>query len=180
MTIPKGVLPAVRRMKDFEKALDSDHEFIVILESRLVQLKSMIEYSHRYNKKVLIHFDLIQGLKADEYGMEFLNREMKPDGILSTRGNVIMAAKKYHLIAVQRIFLLDSVALEHSLKLVERFQPDYIELLPGLIPDVIHQVRENSKIPVIAGGLIKEAEQVEKALDAGAIAVSTSNRDLWV
>ncbi|WP_339233950.1 glycerol-3-phosphate responsive antiterminator [Oceanobacillus sp. FSL W7-1281] len=174
-----GVLPAVRRMKDFEKVLESDHEHIIILESRLVQLKSMIDYAHRANKKVLVHFDLIQGLKADEYGMEFLQREMKPDGILTTRGNVIAAAKKHKLLAIQRVFILDSAALEQSIKLIQRFHPDYVEILPGLMPEVIEEITEEIDIPVIAGGLIKEEEQVKAALDAGAVAVSTSSRKLW-
>ncbi|WP_152655218.1 glycerol-3-phosphate responsive antiterminator [Oceanobacillus sp. CFH 90083] len=179
MQLPAGVLPAVRRMKDFEKALESDHPYIVILESRLVQLKSMIDYSHRADKKVLIHFDLIQGLKADEYGVEFLYREMKPDGIISTRGNVISAAKKHQLLAVQRVFLLDSVALEHSMKLMERLQPDYIELLPGLLPEKIKQIKEDYDVPLIAGGFIEEENQVNQALEAGAVAVTTSDRELW-
>ncbi|WP_040978878.1 glycerol-3-phosphate responsive antiterminator [Oceanobacillus jeddahense] len=179
MQLSAGVLPAVRRMKDFEKVLESNHEYIIILESRLVQLKSMIAYSHRANKKVFIHFDLIQGLKADEYGVEFLHREMKPDGILTTRGNVITAAKKHKLLAVQRIFVLDSVALEQSVKLVHRFQPDYVEILPGLVPEVIKEITEEIEVPVIAGGLIKEEDHVAQALNAGAIAVSTSSRKLW-
>ncbi|GIO23910.1 glycerol-3-phosphate responsive antiterminator [Oceanobacillus sp. J11TS1] len=179
MQLPAGVLPAVRRMKDFEKALESNHEYIIILESRLVQLKSMIDYSHRANKKVLIHFDLIQGLKADEYGVEFLNREMKPDGILTTRGNVIAAAKKYKLLAIQRVFILDSAALDQSVKLLHRFQPDYVEILPGRIPGIIEEIVGGTDIPVIAGGLIKEENQVKDALDAGAVSVSTSSRELW-
>ncbi|BAC14433.1 glycerol-3-phosphate responsive antiterminator [Oceanobacillus iheyensis] len=179
MELPTGVLPAVRQMKDFDKALETDHEYIVILESRLVQLKSLIDYSHRNKKKVLVHFDLIQGLKADEYGMEFLNREMKPDGVLSTRGNVIALAKKYKLLAIQRIFLLDSLALDQNMKLVRKFQPHCIELLPGLMPDIIQQVGSQTNIPIIAGGLIRKDEEVNYALEAGAIAVSTSNTTLW-
>ncbi|MFD1068216.1 glycerol-3-phosphate responsive antiterminator [Oceanobacillus locisalsi] len=179
MQLSAGVLPAVRRMKDFEKALASHHEYIIILESRLVQLKSMIDYSHRANKKVLVHFDLIQGLKADEYGIEFLYREMKPDGILTTRGNVIAAAKKHHLLAIQRVFVLDSAALEQSVKLIQRFEPDYVEILPGLLPEVVKEIADEIEVPVIAGGLIKEEEDVASALDAGAVAVSTSSRKLW-
>ncbi|WP_249871290.1 glycerol-3-phosphate responsive antiterminator [Oceanobacillus saliphilus] len=179
MDVPTGVLPVVRKMKNFEKALDTSHAFIVILESRLVQLKSLVEYSRRSNKLVLIHFDLIQGLKSDEFGMEFLIREIKPDGILSTRGNIIQLAKKHNLLAIQRIFLLDSHALTHNLKLVEKFKPDCIEVLPGLMPTVIQQVLKETNIPIIAGGLLSKEEDVKAAFDAGAIAVSTSKTELW-
>jgi glycerol uptake operon antiterminator len=179
MEVPTGVLPAIRKMKDFDRALKSTYPSIVLLETRLSQLKSMVTYAKRVNKKVLIHFDLIQGLKADEYGMEYLIREVKPDGILSTRGNIITLAKKNNLLAIQRMFLLDSLALDHNLKLIERSQPDCVEVLPGLIPSIVQQIKEETHLPVIAGGLIKKPYQITAAMEAGAIAVSTSNMDLW-
>lgn len=179
MNVPTGVLPAIRRMKDFEKGIETSNEWIVFLETRLSQLKSLVEYSRREDKKVLIHFDLIQGLKSDEYGMEFLIREVNPDGVLSTRGNIISLAKKNNLLAIQRMFLLDSVALEQNLKLSERFQPDCIEVLPGVMPHVINDIYQQTNIPIIAGGLITKQKEVDLALEAGAIAVSTSNTDLW-
>ncbi|WP_077328031.1 glycerol-3-phosphate responsive antiterminator [Virgibacillus siamensis] len=179
MEIPAGIVPAVRRMKDFEKALESNHEFVVFLETRLSQLKSLVDYSKRAGKKALIHVDLIQGLKADDYGMEFLVREIKPYGILSTRGNIIKFAKKHQLLAVQRVFLLDSLALEQNIKMIDRFHPDCIEVLPGLIPDVIGELTEQANKPVIAGGLIRSREDVGHALAGGAVAVTTSNTSLW-
>ncbi|WP_010532140.1 glycerol-3-phosphate responsive antiterminator [Lentibacillus jeotgali] len=179
MEVPRGIVPAIRQMKDFEKALESSYNTIVFLETRLAQLKSLVKYSKRSDKQVLLHFDLIQGLKADEYGMEFLIRDINPDGIISTRGNIIKLAKKHKLLAIQRMFLLDSMAVEHNLKLIDRFKPDCIELLPGLIPDVIEQINDETGIPVIAGGLIRSSAEASSALDAGAVAVSTSNTELW-
>lgn len=179
MDIPRGILPAIRKMKDFEKGLETSHEWIVFLETRLSQIKSLVEHSRRANKKVLVHFDLIQGLRADEYGVEFLMREVKPDGILSTRGNVIGLAKKHKVLAIQRLFLLDSLALEQGLKLAERFQPDCLEILPGLMPNIVADVHKKIDIPIITGGLISTKEEVDSALSAGAIAISTSHTDLW-
>ncbi|MFD1848996.1 glycerol-3-phosphate responsive antiterminator [Oceanobacillus bengalensis] len=179
MVIQAGVLPAVRKMKDFEKALEDPSETIVLLDTRLSQLKSMVDYANREKKKVLIHFDLIHGLRADSYGMEFLVREIKPEGILSTRGNVIDLAKKNKLLAIQRIFLLDSLALENNLKQIERFRPDCIEVLPGVIPKMIDKIYHQTNIPIIAGGLISSIDDVKGALDAGAQAVTTSNTELW-
>lgn len=179
MDIPHGILPAIRKMKDFEKGLETSHAWIILLETRLSQIKSLVEHAKRAGKKVLVHFDLIQGLRADEYGMEYLIREVKPDGILSTRGNVIGLAKKHNLLAIQRMFLLDSVALQQNLKLSERFKPDGIEVLPGLIPNIVAQIHERVSIPIITGGLISTKEEVEQAFEAGAVAISTSNVDLW-
>lgn len=179
MKLATKIIPAIRNFKNFEKALQSEHEWVVFLETRLEQLKSLVEHSRKHNKKVLIHIDLIQGLKADVYGVEYLAREIKPDGILSTRGSVIEAIKKHKLIAIQRLFLLDSLSLVNNVKQSSRFQADFIEVLPGNMPKVIKQIHESSNIPIIAGGLITTREEVDAAIAAGAQAVSTSCTDLW-
>lgn len=175
----KGILPAIRNMKEFERLLKSDHEYIIFLETRISQVKNLVKTAKSYNKKVLLHVDLIQGLKADEYGVEYLVREIKPDGLISTRGSVIALAKKHRLLAVQRLFILDSQALTHHLKISQNVRPDYIEILPGLIPSIIKEIQEATGVPVIAGGLIRTREDIENAYKGGAQAVTTSKTELW-
>jgi glycerol uptake operon antiterminator len=55
-----------------------------------------------------------------------------------------------------------------------------VELMPGVIPDVIRRFSEAVNIPVIAGGLVTERRQVIDALSAGAIGVSTGSAPLWL
>lgn len=175
----KGVLPAVRNMKEFERLLQSDHEYIIFLETRISQIKTLVKTAKNHKKKVLVHVDLIQGLKADEYGVEYLIREIKPDGLISTRGSVVALAKKQRLLAIQRLFILDSQALTHHLKISQNIRPDYIEILPGLIPSIIQEIHEQTGVPVIAGGLIRTQEDVENAYKGGAQAITTSRTELW-
>ncbi|MDN7244569.1 glycerol-3-phosphate responsive antiterminator [Planococcus shenhongbingii] len=175
----KGVLPVLRNMKEFERLLSSEHEYIIFLEVRLSQLKALVQAAKKAEKKVVLHIDLIQGLKADAYGIEYLVREVKPDGIVSTRSNVIALAKKNKLMTIQRLFLLDSHALEHNIKLINQVKPDYIEILPGIIPSVIEEVHEQTGIPVIAGGLIRTEKDIQLAYEGGAVAISTSQAELW-
>lgn len=175
----KGVLPAVKNMKNFEKLLNSDHEYLIILESRISQIENIVKYAKNKQKKVLVHADLIKGLKNDEYGIEFLIQNIKVDGIITTRGNVISIAKKSNVIAIQRLFVLDSHALEHNLNIINKIKPDYIEILPGLIPKIIREVHEKTNLPIIAGGLIRTEEDAKSALGGGATAVTTTNSDLW-
>lgn len=178
METPAGIIPAVRNLKDFEKALRSQHDWIAILEVRLGQIQALVEYARKANKKVMVHIDLILGLKADEYGVEFLVNHIKPDGVISTRSSVVTLAKKKKMLAIQRIFLLDSLSLEHHI-LSGRFRPDFIELLPGKLPEIIKEIQHQTTIPIIAGGLISTKEDIEAALAAGAVAVSTSAVELW-
>lgn len=173
------ILPALRHLKQLEKLLASPYEYIVLLEVHISNLKTIKNEADRAGKKLIIHADLIQGLKTDDYAAEFLCNDIRPAGIISTRSNMLMKAKTKGIIAIQRMFLLDTIALEKSYSLIERTQPDYIEILPGVIPQIISEVHERTGIPVISGGLIRSEEHVQNALDAGAKAVTTSNQQLW-
>ncbi|WKA60502.1 glycerol-3-phosphate responsive antiterminator [Planococcus shenhongbingii] len=175
----KGVLPVLWNMKEFERLLSSDHEYIIFLKVRLSQLKAPVQVAKKAKKKVVLHIDLIQGLKTDAFGIEYLVREVKSDGIVSTRSNVIAPAKKNKLMTIQRLFLLDSHTLEHNIKLINQVEPDYIEILPGIIASVIEEVHERIGIPFIAGGLIRTEKDIELAYEGGAVAISTSQAELW-
>jgi len=103
------------------------------------------------------------------------------DGILTTRSNLISPAKREGLIAVQRLFVLDSESMAAGLPTVEKAAPDAVEVLPGVIlPTIAQELAARGALPpLIAGGLIRTATQVEAVLAAGAVAVSTSQVSLW-
>lgn len=173
------VLPAVRGMKDFELLVESQYEYIILLDTHIGQLKGIVKFAKDKGKKILLHADLVQGLKTDEHAAEFLSQEIKPAGLISTRTSVILTAKKKGLLAIQRLFLLDSIALDTSYKLLKKTKPNYIEVLPGVMPSIISEVKEETGIPIFAGGLVRSSEDVQSALNAGAEAVTTSRKALW-
>ncbi|MBO8163961.1 MAG: glycerol-3-phosphate responsive antiterminator [Brevibacillus sp.] len=173
------ILPAAKDTRDFEKILDSSCEYGVFLDTHIGQLKHLYQLAKKRNKKMFLHADLIQGLKNDEYATEYLCQEVQPYGIISTKTSVITKAKQKGVVAIQRVFLLDSNALKKSYALLEKTKPDFIEVLPGLMPRIIAEVCQQTRIPVLAGGLIRTVSDVEKALAAGAAAITTSNRELW-
>ncbi|MFA9458499.1 glycerol-3-phosphate responsive antiterminator [Halalkalibacter sp. AB-rgal2] len=173
------ILPAVRNMKDFETFLKSKYDYGVFLELHMSQIKAVFEMAKMKEKKMFLHADLIQGLKNDEYAAEYLCQEVGPYGLISTKANVILKARQKGVKAIQRIFILDSNALKRNIMLIQKAQPDYVEVLPGLIPKVIKEIHEKTARDVFAGGLIDTVDEVEEALNAGAKAVTTSNTSLW-
>ena len=48
------------------------------------------------------------------------------------------------------------------------------------MPKIIKKICKMGNIPVIAGGLVMDKEDVMGALSAGAISVSTTNQDVWL
>jgi glycerol uptake operon antiterminator len=175
----QAILPAIRKMKDLEKLLHSPFSYIVLLDSHIGQIQSIVNLAKASGKHILLHVDLVEGLKNDEYATEYLCQHVRPAGLISTRAGVITKTKQNGLLAIQRLFLLDSSALEKSYTLLERTQPDYIEVLPGVMPHIIKEVKERTGIPIFAGGLIRTVNDVDQALEAGATAVTTSHMELW-
>ncbi|MEW9670555.1 glycerol-3-phosphate responsive antiterminator [Ammoniphilus sp. 3BR4] len=177
--LEQKIIPAVKQEKDLEKFLKSSYQYGIFLEVHIAKLRLLHELARSQGKHIFLHADLIHGLKNDEFATEFLCQDIQPAGIISTRANVILTAKKKGIRAIQRLFLLDTNALEKSYALFEKTKPDYIEVMPGGMPHIIAEVVEKTGIPVFAGGFIRTAEDVERALRAGAKAITTSNRELW-
>lgn len=173
------VLPAIRKIEDIEKMMASNYEYIVILDLHVSRLKPIFQLAKVHNKKLIIHMDLVHGLKSDEYSTEFICQEYKPFAVISTKGNVIQKARQKGIKSIQRMFLLDTSSIEKSVALMERVQPDFIEVLPGIMPKLIRDIRKRTDREIFAGGLIDSIEEVEQAYAAGAITITTSNKTLW-
>ena len=171
------VIAAVRDDK-WEAALKSPAQVIFYLSANLMTVASRISEAHNLGKRVMIHFDLAEGIGKDKVGIHFL-KQSGADGILSTRANLIRLAKEQGMVAIQRFFLLDSMAISNIEKHLSPDTSDLIEVLPALMPKVIRRVCAVTTKPVITGGLITDKEDVTNALSAGAVAVSTTNPNVW-
>ncbi len=84
--------------------LKTDYQKIIFLETLLSQVENIVKYTKQHGKEVFMHVDLIRGLKVDEYGLEYLVNNVKVDGVISTRANVIAFAKERNIIGIQRLF----------------------------------------------------------------------------
>lgn len=109
------IIPAIRNMKDFEIFLQSSYAYGVLLDVHIAQLKNIVNISKQHCKNLLLHVDLIHGLKNDEYATEYLCQSFKPYGLLSTKASVVLKAKQKGVLAIQRVFLIDSNALEKAI-----------------------------------------------------------------
>lgn len=102
-----------------------------------------------------------------------------PDGIISTHPSLIRRVRHQGLLTIQRAFILDSLSLNNLSGQLEQGKPDFVEILPGIMPRVITEISTRTRVPVIAGGLLRDKADVMAAMRAGASAVSTSAPELW-
>lgn len=175
----KPVIAAVRNAADIERAAESPVAAVFLLGGSILTLPQQTSALRSAGKRVFIHMDLCEGLGRDAASVRWCAKNLALDGVLSTKSALLKAASEVGLTTIQRLFLMDSASLTSGMKLMNGCMPDMVELMPGVIPKAIAAVRGRLDIPVIAGGMITEDEEVAQALAAGALAVSSSNRRLW-
>src|SRR5690625_5399555 len=74
----------------------------------------------------------MKGLKRDPAGIEFLANHIGIDGIVTTHANLIRTAQRLDLLAIQRIFILDSASVKQGIKSIQESRPDAVEVFQGL------------------------------------------------
>lgn len=172
------VIAGVRNKSEVQRAVKSDVIMLFILDADIFNIKKISRQAKENDKLIFIHLDLMEGLAGDEKAVEYLAQNELCDGVVSTKSRLIKAAAKYDLMAIQRLFLLDSAAIRSGKKLIKNNNPDAIEILPGIAAPYFIENVEN-KCPVIGGGLIRTKEEIEELVEKGVFAVSTSKKKLW-
>lgn len=172
-------LPALSTFNAIKAFLKTDLEYGILVDFQLAEIGYIVESLHEANKKVLIHVDMIKGLKPDKYGAIYLIQQLKVDGLISIQPQVIQVAKDRGVIGMQRIFLKDSFSFKKSLEVVRKSQPDCVEVLPAISGKIISVIHEYVNLEVYCGGLLQSEEQIQDCLDSGAVGVTVSNPQLW-
>ncbi|WP_026518848.1 glycerol-3-phosphate responsive antiterminator [Butyrivibrio sp. FCS006] len=177
------IIAAVKDDDGLEVALTEDIEIIFVLYGDICSIPTIVDKIKKAGKVAMVHVDLITGLNnSKDVCLDFIKNNTKADGIITTKSNLIQHARELELNTVLRYFILDSLALQNIEKQARSpgIKPDIIEFLPGIVlPKMIKRINKVSRVPIIAGGLIADKEDVMNALDAGALAISTTNHDVW-
>jgi len=175
------VVACVRRMDDIPEVLNHDKiKTIFVLNCDIFQLKKIVAGADNKGKTVFVHLDLIEGLGKDAVGIKFLAKAIGVQGIITTKVPLIKAAKKEGILAVQRIFAVDSEAVKTGISMAKVAKPHAIEVMPAYLPKYyLEDIISELGVPVLAGGLVRTEEEAAQVLDNGFCAITTSLRTLW-
>lgn len=177
--VQSQVIASVKKEQDLQKAVTSNANVIFLLTGDLLSTKKYIDRLKEANKSTFIHLDFIDGLTNSRNAIQYIAREWRPLGIVTTKSNLIKYAKEENLATIQRIFVIDKNALAKGVEIANSVRPDAIEILPGLMPKIIDQITKQTHLPVIAGGLISDKQEIMNGLKAGALAISSGDPSLW-
>ncbi len=171
------IVAAAKSAEELERCLESKSDVIFLLFGDICTVAALVERVKTAGKIAIVHLDLIDGLAPKEISVDFIAEETLADGVISTKNSIIRYAHQKGLLTIQRYFLLDSRVLENIAKNVS--PADFFEVLPGVMPKIIRQLVRTTGKPIIAGGMIRDKEDVMGALSAGAVAISSTNSDVW-
>ncbi len=177
--VQSQVIASVKREKDIHPAILSNANMIFLMKGDLQTTKAYVDRIKEANKTVFIHIDFIDGLANTKSAIQYIKDAWKPDGMITTKSNLIKYARKSGLMTIQRLFLIDRSALKKGLEIAHHSKPDAIEVLPGIMPNIIDELTNRTHLPIIAGGLVSNKDEILAGLKAGALAISSGNPKLW-
>ena len=179
LLIENPVIAAIRNEEDLQNVIPSNVLIVFVLYGSIINLKDTCERLKAAGKIVFVHVDLIEGLKGDYTGLLFIKQCGDPYGIITTKATNIKNGKKLNFCVIQRIFVVDSLSLKTGIKNIQSVLPDAVEVMPGVASKIIKSMENQVKVPIIAGGLIQNKKDIMESISAGAMAISTTNRELW-
>lgn len=174
------VIAAVKDPQGLARCLQEENIRVVfLLFGDICSIGDLVTQVKDAGRIAIVHADLVTGLSGSrEIAVDYIRQATRADGIISTRPNFIRRAKELGLYTILRVFIIDSMALS-SIESLEKVRPDFLDILPGVMPKTIRKICGMVHTPVLAGGLIADKEDVFSALSAGAMAISTTNPEIW-
>lgn len=173
------IIAAVKDADGLMKCKESESRVIFILYGDICSIPDIVEEVKESGKIAMVHLDLIAGLSSKEIAVDFIRKYTQADGIISTRPALIKRARELSLYTILRLFVIDSMAYENMERQIKTARPDLVEILPALMPKIVSKICKLSPVPVIAGGLVSEKEDIMDLLAAGVTSVSSTNAGVW-
>ena len=176
------VIMAIKDGKDLRECLKDeyqDNKIVFVLFGNIETIPTIVKKLKAKDKIVFVHENLIEGLSSSHFSPSFIKKYTDADGIITLRAQNAYEARRIGLSTVFRFFLLDSLSYENVKDTIKTTSSDLLEVLPGIMPKMIGEISKRYPTPLVAGGLIRDKSDVIDALNAGAIAVSSSNYAVW-
>jgi glycerol uptake operon antiterminator len=169
---------AVTAEEHLDAALESPSPVIFLLRGNGLTLSHLVRRVHHAGKLVAVHVDLVSGLRADRASVVWLARA-GVDGVISSHGQLMPAIRHEGMTAIHRLLLGRRSQLDTAVAAIGRSAPNIVEILPGVILPSVVALMPRFDVPVLAGGFIRNAADVQAVLAAGALGVTTSSQALW-
>lgn len=173
------IIAAIHQLDQLDEALKSPCEIIFLLTGNIFNLKEIANRVRSKGKGLYIDIDSIDGFSKDTWGLEYIIRNIYPDGIITSKENLVRLSKDLGAFTILRLFIKDSISLKSGIQSIKSTRPHAVEIFPGIMPKITKMISAKTNIPIITSGLIMDEEDVIESLNSNAIAVSSNNKNVW-
>ena len=160
------------------EALASRAPVIFLLRGNGLAIAPLVRSVHDAGKLVAVHVDLVGGLHADRASVDWL-AGAGVDAVISSHGQLMAAIRHGGMTAIHRLLLVRRSQLDSAVSAITRSAPTIVEILPGVLFPSVVDLMPPFDVPVLAGGFVRTAADVQAILAAGALGVTTSSHALW-
>lgn len=171
------VILGITKESDFELAAQNESQVVFTLFGSISNISNTIHRLKQLKQLVFVNIDMVDGFSPRNSVIDFL-KTTELDGIISSKPNILRYAKEEGFFTIHRFFILDSSSWRNIDRQLEISQADIINITPGWTK-VIEWTAERFSTPIISSGLVCDKEIVIENLNAGALAICTTNHDVW-
>ena len=104
------IIAAIKSWEGLEKSLKSECKVVFVLFGTICDIDQIVARIKDAGKVAIVHVDMIQGLSTKRVAVDFIAHNTRADGIISTKNTLVERAKEMGLYAIQRTFVVDSIA----------------------------------------------------------------------
>lgn len=177
--IENPIIASITDLDNLQLALDSPSRIIFLSAGNIFNLKEISQRVKSMDKKLFISIDSIDGFSKDTWGLEYIVKNIELDGIITKKPNLVKLGKDMGVYTIEKMVIHDSNTLNESLQSIRKLRPHAVDISPGIMTRIISRIAQDTKIHIIASGLISDKNDMQKALNAGAIGISSSNYKTW-
>ncbi|MDD3404256.1 MAG: glycerol-3-phosphate responsive antiterminator [Hespellia sp.] len=172
------VILGISTESDIELAAKNEAKIVFTLYGDIAEISSIVDRLKNANKTVFVNIDMVDGFSGKNSVLKFMKQNTRADGIISSKASMLRYAKELGFFTIHRFFVLDSASYRNIGKQLEISRADFINIVPGWTKVIQWAVEEHNK-PVIAAGLVCDKKAVIDSLKAGAIAICSTNHEVW-
>ncbi|WP_373376768.1 glycerol-3-phosphate responsive antiterminator [Cupriavidus nantongensis] len=172
------VIGTLYGVDQIDAILASVAEVCIVANVELRKLQRVIATLAGAGKYVIVNIDSCEGLSQDKGGVEYL-ADIGVTSLVSTRVATIQRANRAGMVTMQKVFVTDRSTWPRSVKALEQSDPNLVQLMPAPMLSHLPEADRKALPPIVTSGFVCNSDDIRDALAHGAVAVSTSDRNLW-
>lgn len=172
------VIATLYGTEQLDSFISSAAEVGIVANVELRKLQAVVVALTRAGKSVIVNIDSCDGLSQDKGGVEYLV-DIGVTSLVSTRVATVQRANRAGLMTMQKVFVTDRSTWPRSVKAIEQSDPNLVQLMPAPMLPHLREQNRAALPPIVASGFVCNEHDVRQAQAHGAVAVSTSDSQLW-